>query len=101
MNEYRQMTIFDLLPPEIKPGQWVKDHGPRVMFDNIIPGRMYIEEAGSPQYMRAVRVIRIANGIVFETDGSPVAHDGHMMTRREYIDGEPGGWMYEVPTWGN
>lgn len=85
MNKYKQLTIFDLFP-QTKPlelGQWVTRHGARVMFNDLVPGKIYVNEVGAPEYLRVVRVTRKTDTLVFITDGTPLADAGHMMDGKE------------------
>ncbi len=96
-----QLSIFDMIAPEIKPGTWVKNHGKRVMFDDLMPGKLYIEDVGAAyptgRWLRAAKVTRKTKDIVWMTDGSVIANQGHMMASRSEVDSEEDmcGWMFE------
>lgn len=98
MSIVKQLSIFD----EIRhPGDWINCKGKRVSFENISPGKMYIQEFDNlacPDKCRVLKATRKTKDLVFLTDGSLIANQGYMMMSRQEIDGNEGGidWLYEI-----
>ena len=116
-----QMNIFDFLaPPEnhqkCKCGEWVENHGKRVMFGNIKPDHYYIADYStcSHKWFKVVYVIKITEyeELCYVDDERGVkkhewswGNSWSCMTRKCYVDGderpeageaESSGWWYEV-----
>lgn len=58
MNE--QISLFDSIPPELKPGEWVSDHGRELSFDECYErvGELLIidKSTESHEWFKVVRI---------------------------------------------
>ena len=118
-----QMDIFDWLQqdnPELKvqakhpAGEWVKEHGPRVMFDNIQENKYYIADYStcSNKIFKVVYVMEKTEDTLHYVDEEKGIKGGwkwgnsySALTRKQWVDAEPNNeadeayshsWWYEL-----
>lgn len=118
-----QMDIFDWLQqdnPELKvqakhpAGEWVKEHGPRVMFNDIQENKYYIADYStcSNKFFKVVYVMEKTEDTLHYVDEEKGIKGGwkwgnsySALTRKQWVDAEPNndadeayshGWWYEL-----
>lgn len=91
----RQMTIFDFLPEEVKPGDWVEDHGAvicHIMRPAYI-GKLVVMDK-STESRHWYQVGRLENYIPYEGRWRSIIYTGK--NQRSLITHHPGVEIYEL-----